>query len=73
MTFKPWELLSSTLGELYYEEVIGELKELRFREEAKERVITLKATIVKNFDKILSKVKEILENYEIIMLKKTAC
>ena len=71
-TFEPWELSSSTLGESYYEKVIEELKELGFREETKERVITLKATIVKNFDKILSKVRETLENYETtIILKKT--
>jgi len=72
--FEPWELLSSTTGESYYERVIEELKELEFREEIKEKVVILKASIVNNFDEILDKVEEVLESYgTTILLKKTAC
>ncbi|RLG73544.1 MAG: hypothetical protein DRO23_08685 [Thermoprotei archaeon] len=72
--FEPWELSSSTIGETYYEKVVDELKKLGFQEEVKGRIIILKANISKDFDKILNKVKDILEEYETtIMLKKTLC
>ncbi len=72
--FKPWELSSSTIGETYYEKVIDKLKKLGFQGKVKGKTIILKANIIKDYDKILNKVKDILEEYETtIMLKKTLC